>query len=161
MLTRLQCLSRTIGTRFALVLITAMLLVLSGPDDAIAQTTFTDVAPLLDGYFDTDADTDFWMSSLAPADFDDDGAFDLAMLGFFVVYNVNAEHRLLVLRNDGVGANGRWNFVAQPLPLGALYSGGSDPAVTMAVRGLIGIDAGEPGLVSPPSPARSSCCQEN
>lgn len=93
-----------------------------------AVPVFNEVTPLDDGYFSTPAESDFWVTSLAPGDVDGDGDLDLAVLGYGVVYNVSAEEALLVLRNDGVGPDGRWQFSPQPMPMGELYSGGSDLA---------------------------------
>lgn len=36
--------------------------------------------------------------------------------------------RRLVLRNDGLGQDGRWRFTPQPMDMGELYSGSSDLA---------------------------------
>jgi hypothetical protein len=63
-----------------------------------------------------------------PADVDADGDLDLAVLGYSVVYNVSATEALLVLRNDGLGQDGRWRFTPQPMDMGELYSGSSDLA---------------------------------
>jgi len=93
-----------------------------------ALPNFNEVTPVNDGYFSTPEESDFWVTSLAPGDVDGDGDLDLAVLGYSVVYNVSAEEALLVLRNDGLGQDGRWQFSSQPLPLGELYSGGSDLA---------------------------------
>jgi hypothetical protein len=95
---------------------------------ALAQPVFGDVAPTADGYFDTPPESDFWVSSLAPADVDGDGDQDLAVLGYFVVYNGPVEHRLVTLRNDGLAAGGRWRFTAIPVGLGALQASDSDLA---------------------------------
>ncbi len=93
-----------------------------------ALPAFSEVTPLDDGYFSTPIDSDFWVTSLAPADVDADGDLDLAVLGYSVVYNVSATEALLVLRNDGLGQDGRWRFTPQPMDMGELYSGSSDLA---------------------------------
>lgn len=93
-----------------------------------ASPVFSEVTPLNDGYFSTPMDSDFWVTSLAPADVDADGDIDLAVLGYSVVYNVSATEALLVLRNDGIGPNGRWQFTPRPMDMGELYSGRSDLA---------------------------------
>jgi hypothetical protein len=110
----------------AAITLAGLLLAASVP--ATAQPVFADVAPVDDGYFDTPPESDFWASSIAPADIDGDGDQDLAVLGFFVVYNGSVEDRLVVLRNDGAGAGGRWNFTVVPVALGTLQAADSDLA---------------------------------
>jgi hypothetical protein len=75
----------------------------------------------------TDADSDFWINAVAPADVDGDGDLDLAVLGFYVVYHVSAEDILVVLRNDGATASG-WSFTEQRVPLAGVAAGASDLA---------------------------------
>jgi hypothetical protein len=77
--------------------------------------------------FVTDPNTDFWINAVAPADIDGDGALDLAVIGFYVVYNESAEHILVVFHNDGPAAGG-WTFTEQRVPLGGVSAGASDLA---------------------------------
>lgn len=95
---------------------------------ATAQVTFTEVTPTTAPYFATPPDEDFWINSIAPADYDGDGRTDLAVIGFYVVYDVSAEDKLLLLHNDGEGDGGRWAFTTTELPLGDLFAGPSDLA---------------------------------
>ena len=95
---------------------------------AAAQPSFLDVTPPDNPYFVTPADEDFWANAVAPADIDGDGDLDLAVIGFYVVYNVSAEDRLVILRNDGVAADGTWTFTPEAVPLGAVTAGASDLA---------------------------------
>src|SRR4051812_33166809 len=59
--------------------------------------------------FTTDEDTDFWINAVAPADVDADGDLDLALLGFYVVYNESVEDILVVFKNEGP-TDGGWSF---------------------------------------------------
>jgi photosystem II stability/assembly factor-like uncharacterized protein len=88
---------------------------------------FTEVTPL-DPLFITPQDEDFWVSTAAPADYDGDGDLDIAVLGFYVVYNVSVENRLVLLRNDGAGGGQGWGFSYLDVPLGSLSVGASDLA---------------------------------
>ena len=88
---------------------------------------FTEVTPL-DPLFVTPQDEDFWVVTTAPADYDGDGDLDIAVLGFYVVYNVSAEDRLVLLRNDGEASATEWEFSYVDVPLGDLSSGNSDLA---------------------------------
>lgn len=94
---------------------------------ATAQVTFTEVTPATP-YFTTPPEEDFWVNSVAPADVDGDGRIDLAMIGFYVVYDVSAEDRLLLFHNDGIGTDGLWSFSSIELPLNGLFAGPSDLA---------------------------------
>lgn len=93
---------------------------------AFAQPSFVEVSPPDSPYFATPEEEDFWVSAVAPADVDGDGDTDLAVLGYYVVYNASVEHRLVLLRNDGAGAGGNWIFTPTLVPLGDLFSGASD-----------------------------------
>jgi hypothetical protein len=95
---------------------------------ANAQTSFVDITPLTDNLFVTSADEDFWMNAAAPADVDGDGDLDLAVIGFYVVYNVSAVDRLVIFINEGPDIDGRWKFTQQEVPLGEIYAGSSDLA---------------------------------
>lgn len=88
---------------------------------------FTEVTPL-DSLFVTPQDEDFWVIATAPADYDGDGDLDIAVLGWYVIYNVSVEERLVLLQNDGVAGDGRWNFAHVSVPLGILTAGASDLA---------------------------------
>jgi photosystem II stability/assembly factor-like uncharacterized protein len=88
---------------------------------------FTEVTPL-DPLFVTPQDEDFWVTTTAPADFDGDGDLDVAVLGFYVVYNTSVEERLVLIRNDGPAGPEEWEFAYIDVPLGGLTSGASDMA---------------------------------
>jgi hypothetical protein len=92
------------------------------------QPTFVEVTPQSDPYFVTPASDDFWTNAVAPADVDGDGDLDLAVIGFYVVYNQSVEDRLALLLNQGPGGDGRWSFQDVAVPLGALFAGASDLA---------------------------------
>ena len=64
---------------------------------------------------------------MAPADVDGDGDLDLAVIGFYVVYNESAEDILVVFRNDG-RVDGGWSFSEERVPLGDVAAGASDLA---------------------------------
>jgi photosystem II stability/assembly factor-like uncharacterized protein len=88
---------------------------------------FTEVTPL-DPLFVTPQDEDFWVATTAPADFDGDGDLDVAVLGFYVVYNQSVVHRLVLLRNDGSASPEQWDFEYIDVPVGTLSAGSSDLA---------------------------------
>ncbi len=88
---------------------------------------FTEVTPF-DPLFVTPQDEDFWVASAAPADYDGDGDLDVAVLGFYVVYNTSVEERLVLIRNDGEAGPEEWEFGYVDLELGTLSSGASDLA---------------------------------
>ncbi len=88
---------------------------------------FTEVTPL-DSIFITPQDEDFWVITTAPADYDNDGDLDIAVLGYYVVYNQSVEDRLLLLRNDGSVSQTQWGFSYFEVPFGDLSSGASDLA---------------------------------
>lgn len=104
----------------------AALLMLSSA--ASAQPVFDEVTPASNPYFQTPGTEDFWINAVAPADVDGDGDLDLAVLGFYVVYDKSAEDRLVILRNDGPGDDGKWRFEPIPVPLGDVLAGASDLA---------------------------------
>ncbi|HEX9655501.1 MAG TPA: FG-GAP-like repeat-containing protein [Bacteroidota bacterium] len=83
---------------------------------------FTEVTPI-DSVFVTPQDEDFWVITTAPADYDGDGDIDIAVLGYYVVYNQSVEDRLLLITN-----NGQTGFTYINVALGSLTSGASDLA---------------------------------
>lgn len=95
---------------------------------AAAQVTFSEVTPTTAPYFATPPEEDFWINSIAPADYDGDGRTDLAVIGFYVVYDVSVEDKLLLLHNDGEGDGGLWSFTTVELPLNGMIAGASDLA---------------------------------
>ena len=103
-------------------------LVLSSTPLALAQTSFTEVTPTTGTLWVTNADEDFWINAVAPADVDGDGDLDLAVLGSYVVYFGNVQDRLVLFKNEGPDAGGRWTFAEDDVPLGALWAGASDLA---------------------------------
>ncbi len=86
---------------------------------------FTEVTPL-DSIFITPQEEDFWVITTAPADYDADGDLDIAVLGYYVVYNVSVEYKLILLRNDGLADSSQWGFSYFDIPLGTITSGSSD-----------------------------------
>ncbi|MEO8136822.1 MAG: YCF48-related protein, partial [Betaproteobacteria bacterium] len=96
-----------------------------GPGGTFGE--FSEVTPL-DPLFVTPQDEDFWVTSAAPADYDGDGDLDIALLGYYVVYNVSVVHKLVLLRNDGPLSATQWHFSYIDVPLGTLTSGASDLA---------------------------------
>lgn len=95
---------------------------------AVAQPSFLEVSPLSDPYFTTPETDDFWIHVVAPADVDGDGDLDIAVLGYFVIYNESAEDRLMLLLNQGADAQGNWQFSHVQVPLRAVFAGASDLA---------------------------------
>ena len=88
---------------------------------------FTEVSPP-DSLFFTPADEDFWVNATAPADFDNDGDLDIAVIGYYVTYNVGADYKLILMRNEGQAGPNEWDFSYIDIPLGPMYSGSSDLA---------------------------------
>jgi PKD repeat protein len=88
---------------------------------------FTEVTPL-DSLFITPQDEDFWVITTAPADYDNDGDLDIAVLGYYVVYFQSVEDRLLLLVNNGPADSTKWDFSYINVPLGSLTTGSSDMA---------------------------------
>lgn len=88
---------------------------------------FTEVTPI-DSIFVTPQDEDFWVVTTAPADYDGDGDIDVAVLGYYVVYNQSVEDRLLLMRNNGLGGSNQWDFTYTSIPIGTLTTGSSDLA---------------------------------
>ncbi|MET0230509.1 MAG: FG-GAP-like repeat-containing protein [Rhodanobacteraceae bacterium] len=108
-------------------LLVSSLLLLFAPA-LIAQTTFVEITPTTDPYFNTKPNEDFWVNAVAPADYDGDGRIDLAVLGFYVVYNESVEDKLLLFHNDGEAVDGSWAFTSTEVPLGGIVAGASDLA---------------------------------
>jgi len=102
-------------------------LVVAQPGPGGTFGDFTEVTPL-DPLFLTPQDEDFWVATTAPADYDGDGDLDIAVLGFYVVYNESVVHRLVLLRNDGPVTATEWEFVYVDVDLGELSAGASDLA---------------------------------
>lgn len=88
---------------------------------------FTEVTPL-DSVFVTPQDEDFWVITTAPADYDSDGDIDIAVLGYYVVYNLSAEYRLVLLVNNGPSDSIGWDFSYVSVDLEMLTTGSSDMA---------------------------------
>jgi hypothetical protein len=95
------------------------------PDTAFGD--FTEVTPP-DSLFITPPDEDFWVISTAPADYDNDGDLDIAVLGYYVVYNVSVADKLVLMRNEGPAGPDSWQFTYIDVPLGNLTAGSSDMA---------------------------------
>ena len=88
---------------------------------------FTEISPA-DSLFVTPPDEDFWVIATASADYDNDGDIDIAVLGYYVVYNVSVEDKLILMRNEGPAGPEEWNFTYINVPLGTLTTGSSDMA---------------------------------
>lgn len=96
----------------------------AGPGGSFGD--FTEVTPS-DTVFLTPQDEDFWTVATAPADFDNDGDLDIAVMGYYVVYNISADDRLMLMQNNG--ANGdTWNFSYITLEADFLWAGTTDLA---------------------------------
>ncbi len=95
------------------------------PDSTFA--TFSEISPT-DSLFITPPDEDFWVISTSSADYDNDGDLDIAVLGYYVVYNVGAEDKLILMRNDSLSDPDKWRFTYFNVPLGTLTAGASDMA---------------------------------
>ena len=78
---------------------------------------FTEITPP-DSLFVTPPDEDFWVISTAPADYDNDGDLDIAVLGYYVVYNISAEDMLVMMRNEGPAGPEQWDFTILICPWG-------------------------------------------
>lgn len=87
---------------------------------------FTEVSPP-DSVFLTPPDEDFWTVSTAPADYDNDGDLDIAVIGYYVWYNLAFEERLMLMRNDGP-AGDSWAFTYITIEAENLWTGASDLA---------------------------------
>ncbi len=100
-----------------------IIVVQAGPGGTFGD--FTEVTPF-EPYFVTPQDEDFWVSTTAPADYDLDGDLDIAVLGYYVVYNQSVEEKLLLFQNGGQAAPDEWDFSYVEVPLGDITSGASD-----------------------------------
>ncbi len=96
-----------------------------GPGGVFGE--FTEVTPL-DSLFVTPQDEDFWVSATASADYDGDGDLDVAVLGYYVIYDVSVVDHLILFRNDGPASGTQWDFSYIEVPLGSLTAGASDLA---------------------------------
>jgi len=88
---------------------------------------FTEITPP-DSLFVTPQDEDFWVITTAPADYDSDGDLDIAVLGYYVIYNESVEDRLVLLRNDGPAGTDEWEFSYFYVPLDSMTTGNADLA---------------------------------
>jgi hypothetical protein len=89
--------------------------------------SFSEISPI-DSVFVTSDTTDFWVIATAATDYDNDGDLDIAVLGYYVIYNVSATDRFILMKNDSLGADGRWAFTYIDIPLDSLTAGASDMA---------------------------------
>lgn len=95
------------------------------PDSTFGS--FSEISPA-DSLFITPPDEDFWVIATSSADYDNDGDLDIAVLGYYVVYNVSAEDKLILMRNDSLSGPDKWKFTYFNIPLGTLTAGASDMA---------------------------------
>lgn len=111
--------------QYGIVLLGVVLLTMT----TTAQTfgDFTEVTPS-DSIFITPPEEDFWITSTAPADYDNDGDLDIAVLGYYVVYFTSVADKLILMRNDGASGPDQWGFTYLEVPLGTLSTGSSDLA---------------------------------
>ena len=96
-----------------------------GPGGTFGE--FTEVTPL-DSLWVTPQDEDFWIATTAAADYDSDGDLDIAVLGYYVVYNTSVEEMLVLLKNNGEAGPDEWDFDYVDVPIGDLSTGASDLA---------------------------------
>jgi len=94
------------------------------------DSTFGDIMEITppDSLFYTPPDEDFWVISTAPADYDNDGDLDIAVLGYYVVYFISAMDKLVLMRNDGPAGPAEWELTYIDVPLGTLTASSSDMA---------------------------------
>lgn len=102
-------------------------IVVAQPGPGGTYGVFTEITPP-DPLFVTPQDEDFWVITTAPADYDSDGDTDIAVMGYYVVYNESVEDRLVLLRNDGPAGGTEWEFSYTEVSLGELTTGSSDLA---------------------------------
>ncbi len=92
----------------------------------VTYGNFVEVTPL-DSLFVTPDGEDFVVLTTAPGDYDNDGDLDVAVLGYYVVYNQSVEDKLVLIRNEGPAPPGtEWEFSYIDIPLGDLTTGASD-----------------------------------
>lgn len=103
----------------------SIIVVQPGPGGVFGD--FTEITPP-DSLFVTPQDEDFWVITTAPADYDSDGDLDIAVLGYYVVYNMSVVDKLVLLRNDGPAGTEEWEFSYVEVPLGDLTTGNADLA---------------------------------
>ncbi len=84
---------------------TAVQIVVAEPGPGGIFGNFTEITPI-DSLFITPQDEDFWVITTAPADYDSDGDLDIAVLGYYVVYNESVVYKLILMRNDGPARTG-------------------------------------------------------
>jgi len=104
----------------ALFALTCLALIVGAAAPMALAQGFTEFT-ISDPTFVTGPDSDFWVASAAPADFDADGDLDLLVSGYLVVYYQDVVEKLLVFRNDGKIDASTWGFTAIPLDFGGLY----------------------------------------
>lgn len=145
-----------------------IIVVQPGPGGSFGD--FTEVTPS-DTVFVTPPDEDFWTVATAPADFDNDGDMDIAVIGFYVVYNVSADDRLMLMRNEGTDGD-TWNFSYTTLEAENLYAGTSDLAwadadgdgdldLAVGSEGMTYIFRNDDGTLSPASSNLPGYREEN
>lgn len=79
-----------------------------GVKSGVSFSNFTEVSPF-DSVFLTPPSEDFKVLSMEPADYDNDGDLDIAVIGQYVWYYQAIEHRLMLMRNDGFSGDS-WIF---------------------------------------------------
>lgn len=115
-------------SRSTFLLVASLIVALWLAPVAVAQTSFTEVTPTTGALWVTNADEDFWINAVAPADVDGDGDLDLAVLGFYVVYYGEVTDLLVIFKNQGSDESGHWTFAEETVPLGSMWAGASDLA---------------------------------
>src|SRR5690606_14959033 len=118
--------TREAAMKITLMLLALLALLAAAAPPATAQPVFEEATPTDNPWFVTPDTDDFWINAIAPADVDGDGDIDLAVMGFYVVYNESAEDKLLLFLNDGEGEAGCWAFTPVEVPLGGLFAGATD-----------------------------------
>ncbi|MDX1439427.1 MAG: YCF48-related protein [Rubricoccaceae bacterium] len=105
----------------------AFLIIVVQPGPGGTWGDFTEVTPL-DMLWVTPQDEDFWTVATASADYDNDGDLDIAVLGFYVVYNQSVEDMLVLMTNNGQATQDQWDFDYVDIDIGDLSTGSSDMA---------------------------------
>jgi hypothetical protein len=120
---------RLVARSLALIAALALMLPTALSSAASADApVFTQRTMLGSDLFVTDEATDFWINAVAPADVDNDGDLDLAVIGFFVVYFGDVTEMLVIFKNEGSDGAGGWNFTEEQVPFDDLFAGSSDLA---------------------------------